>query len=456
MIIFSTIFIQIFIVLAIRAYRGKRIDNHPLCRSCKYDLTGIHTPYDACPECGYDISSPKLIRRGNRKPRPTHAITYIILALLFTSPIVIQSAHINIHRYKPFFILTFELANPSFAINHKAVHEELIARVNGSTTTPEEENQLFTIYSGLATQSAYLQSNAHIDFDATFQLIYKNNSLNATNLATYFDDIASRIIASLDKPRNSRETDYLERGHTAAWKNRYKQIISNPQYYYLHIDSQMDQLLKDPNLDHNVTRSFIDKLLNYKQERSTISKTNKSITKTYGLYQMHKYFANYLLILAHANGHLNENQQYRLVQEIVDLSCTVYEFDMANIPTVWSLVIHDKRIAYSTNTIKTPSTRFINFDFQGLYIDNKFHKYAPAWPGYFNIASTSVSSSNPRVRDKVIPYLNVRFKENQIYALRLVYDVTLFPDQPEYTIKAQVISDLATFIPRRKKQRQTN
>lgn len=39
------------LALLIRGWRGKRIDDHPLCRACGFDLSG-NSDAKSCPECG--------------------------------------------------------------------------------------------------------------------------------------------------------------------------------------------------------------------------------------------------------------------------------------------------------------------------------------------------------------------------------------------------------------------
>lgn len=35
-----------------RGWRGRRIDNHPWCRKCRFDLKGLWPGAARCPECG--------------------------------------------------------------------------------------------------------------------------------------------------------------------------------------------------------------------------------------------------------------------------------------------------------------------------------------------------------------------------------------------------------------------
>jgi tRNA(Ile2) C34 agmatinyltransferase TiaS len=45
----------------VRGLRGRRIDDHPLCRRCGFDLTGKPETSTRCPECGSDLRRPRAI-----------------------------------------------------------------------------------------------------------------------------------------------------------------------------------------------------------------------------------------------------------------------------------------------------------------------------------------------------------------------------------------------------------
>lgn len=44
--------------------RGRVIDDHPVCRRCRFDLIGLSP--EQCPECGADLGRPRAVRTGNR------------------------------------------------------------------------------------------------------------------------------------------------------------------------------------------------------------------------------------------------------------------------------------------------------------------------------------------------------------------------------------------------------
>lgn len=69
------------IALSIWAWRGERVDDHPLCHHCSFDLYG--SPGAAtCPECGAKLDSPQSIRYGNRRRRKGWLATGVVLMLL--------------------------------------------------------------------------------------------------------------------------------------------------------------------------------------------------------------------------------------------------------------------------------------------------------------------------------------------------------------------------------------
>src|SRR5215218_3121633 len=70
------------IVLILFGTRGRRVDDHPLCRRCGFDLTGRPQTSDRCPECGADLSAHRAIRIGRRTRRPWSIALGIVFVLL--------------------------------------------------------------------------------------------------------------------------------------------------------------------------------------------------------------------------------------------------------------------------------------------------------------------------------------------------------------------------------------
>jgi hypothetical protein len=49
--------------------RGRRVDDHPICRRCGFDLFGRPDGSDRCAECGADLAHPRALRDGRRERR---------------------------------------------------------------------------------------------------------------------------------------------------------------------------------------------------------------------------------------------------------------------------------------------------------------------------------------------------------------------------------------------------
>jgi ribosomal protein L37E len=72
--------VAIFIV----GRRGRRIDDHPLCRKCGFDLFGLPPDSSKCSECGAGIHRRRAVRIGNRQRRGRWAAMGL---LIFTAGI---------------------------------------------------------------------------------------------------------------------------------------------------------------------------------------------------------------------------------------------------------------------------------------------------------------------------------------------------------------------------------
>src|SRR2546425_8365233 len=57
------------LVLLIRGLRGRRVDDHPICRRCGFDLFGRPETSTQCAECGADLTLPRAIQHGRRVRR---------------------------------------------------------------------------------------------------------------------------------------------------------------------------------------------------------------------------------------------------------------------------------------------------------------------------------------------------------------------------------------------------
>lgn len=119
--------------LAIRGWRGRRIDDHPLCRRCGYDLIasglGVEGGATKCPECGRDVTAAGSVRIGHRRTSK-FALTLGILLLLVGlggggGLGYVQARGVNWNPYKPLWLLKREACGSNGTSAQLAVREIL-------------------------------------------------------------------------------------------------------------------------------------------------------------------------------------------------------------------------------------------------------------------------------------------------------------------------------------------
>lgn len=132
------------LLFAILAWRGSRLDDHPLCRACGFDLVGSPEPRAKCPECGADVSRSGAIRIGNRKRRKGPAILATIVALLCVAGLgfygYAKSSKMNFNPYKPAWLLRWEATTPGMSSG--GALDELYDRARRKLLTTRQKDLL--------------------------------------------------------------------------------------------------------------------------------------------------------------------------------------------------------------------------------------------------------------------------------------------------------------------------
>lgn len=54
----ATLLLLLGLVLIDLGWRGRRIGDHPTCRKCGFDLSGLAVGIGPCPECGRTLDTP--------------------------------------------------------------------------------------------------------------------------------------------------------------------------------------------------------------------------------------------------------------------------------------------------------------------------------------------------------------------------------------------------------------
>jgi predicted RNA-binding Zn-ribbon protein involved in translation (DUF1610 family) len=100
-------------------WHGWRVDEHPLCRRCHFDLFGLPNTSNHCPECGNDLRRKRSQRVGHRVWRPLPAIfgcLFLVPSLAWLSAITwVRVRHIRPLDWEPTALLMREVhsGNPT-------------------------------------------------------------------------------------------------------------------------------------------------------------------------------------------------------------------------------------------------------------------------------------------------------------------------------------------------------
>jgi hypothetical protein len=120
------------VALCILAYalRGRRTDDHPLCRKCGFDLFGLPATSARCPECGRDVTVRRAVRVGHRRKRRLPLAMGLLLFSLAVTPIVVvkvaRARGVDWNQYKP---VSWLLRETNVANSRDAAMRQLISRL---------------------------------------------------------------------------------------------------------------------------------------------------------------------------------------------------------------------------------------------------------------------------------------------------------------------------------------
>lgn len=120
------------VLLVVLGRRGRRLNDHPQCKWCGFDLHGVYPQSVTCPECGAGLKRDGAVRTGVRKRMVWLSALGVLIALLPLAPLatVMYAAltGTNLARYTPTGLLLWETRIASPAAN-KQIADELIDRL---------------------------------------------------------------------------------------------------------------------------------------------------------------------------------------------------------------------------------------------------------------------------------------------------------------------------------------
>lgn len=132
-----------------RGFRGRAIDDHPICAHCRFDLSGRPQPGGNCPECGAKLWRSNAVRVGNREKREgliyAGAAVLLLLALPCIALTLISFQKINLIRLKPVWWLVRDAANWDTRYWPDPYTAELLYRVKHAALSAEDDKRIIEL-----------------------------------------------------------------------------------------------------------------------------------------------------------------------------------------------------------------------------------------------------------------------------------------------------------------------
>lgn len=169
-----------------RGLRGRRVGDHPVCRRCGFDLTGLPATSSRCPECGSEITSRRSRRIGVRHRQPRWIVAGLIVLLsagaAVTSEAVRRVRERGVLHYVPTWLLARQIHPTRYASADVAA--ELIDRLENHRLSDAQ-------VADLAERTLATMTNPATDEPTMFQAAtlvvsaHRAGQLSATDWAVY-------------------------------------------------------------------------------------------------------------------------------------------------------------------------------------------------------------------------------------------------------------------------------
>lgn len=102
------------VFLVFVGWRGRRVNDHPTCRQCGFDLVGVLPAASMCPECGSGVRQARFVRIGQRTRVWTLIVVGAPLAILPMVPLAVTifaaATQTEVAGYKPLGLLLWEIS----------------------------------------------------------------------------------------------------------------------------------------------------------------------------------------------------------------------------------------------------------------------------------------------------------------------------------------------------------
>jgi|GEM_PF-2327443 len=166
---------------------GKRIDDHPWCRKCRFDLFGRDEgASNKCPECGSDLDKPKAVRVGQRQKRRGLILLGTFVLLLSLGGLGFKgytdAAGVNWQHHKPVWLLMREANSTQGSTASNKALFELRRRQDAGLLSGSEISRLVN---DALKQQADLSQPWNPDWGSLIQIARSNQQVSDTQWQQY-------------------------------------------------------------------------------------------------------------------------------------------------------------------------------------------------------------------------------------------------------------------------------
>lgn len=196
------------LVTLLIGWRGRRVDDHPICRRCGFDLYGKPADSDTCSECGADVGHPKAIRLGRRKKRRGLIGAGIVLTVIGLAGVGVggwaAGQQINWTPWLPLKWIVADLDSAAYGTYDPAATEINRRLTTGSLSSSQVDWLIQTALAKQADRTVPWPQG----WQETLDNLIAKNLLDHNRLETYLTQAASPTLEVKPVLRRGRSASY--------------------------------------------------------------------------------------------------------------------------------------------------------------------------------------------------------------------------------------------------------
>ncbi len=137
------------VVLVVVGLKGRRINDHPVCKQCHFDLLGTYPEVVTCPECGAGLKRDNAVVQGARKKMPAVVTVGALLVLTPLLPVGAVAFTIltgsDVNAIKPLGLILWE-ARRAEPVQAAKLADEVMNRILAKKLSPSQyQNVIETV-----------------------------------------------------------------------------------------------------------------------------------------------------------------------------------------------------------------------------------------------------------------------------------------------------------------------